>query len=60
MPITYGKQIQNATIEDTTPLLTPLGIKHIHQVSFGWVLLTAKGSHLAKSFGGCHGRGSLL
>ena len=32
VPITYGKQIQNATVEDTTPLLTPLGIKHIQQV----------------------------
>ena len=32
VPITYGKQIQSATVEDTTPLLTPLGIKHIQQV----------------------------
>ena len=35
-------------------------IKHIHQMSFGWVLLRAKGLHLAKSFGGCNGRGTVV
>ena len=35
-------------------------VKHIHQMIFGWVLLTAKGLHLAKSFGQCDGRGSSL
>ena len=35
-------------------------VKHMHQMSFGWVLSTAKGLHLAKSFGRCNGRGSSL
>ena len=35
-------------------------VKYMHQMSSGWVLLTAKGLHLAKSFGGCEGRGSSL
>ena len=33
-------------------------VKHMHQMRFGWVLLTAKGLHLAKSFDGCDGRES--
>ena len=32
----------------------------MHQMSFGWVLSTAGGLHLAKSFGGYDGRGSSL
>ena len=32
----------------------------MHQMSFGWVLSTAGGVHLATSYGGCDGRGSLL
>ena len=32
----------------------------MHQMSFGWVLLMAKGLHLTKSFGGCDGRGGSL
>ena len=35
-------------------------VKHMYKMSFGWVLLTAKGIHLAKSFGGCDGRSSSL
>ena len=35
-------------------------VKHMHQMSFGWVLSTAGGVHLAKSYGGCDGRGGLL
>ena len=35
-------------------------VKHMYQMIFDWVLLTAKGLHLAKSFGGCYGRGSSL
>ena len=35
-------------------------VKHMHQMSFGWVLSTANRLHLAKSFGGCDGRDSLL
>ena len=35
-------------------------VKHTHQMSFGWVLSTAGGLHLAKSYGGCDGRGSSL
>ena len=35
-------------------------VRHMHQMSFGWVLATAKGTHLATSFGGCDGRGSSL
>ena len=26
-------------------------VKHLHQMSFGWILATAKGLHLVKSFG---------
>ena len=35
-------------------------VKHMHQMSFGWVLSTADGVHLATSYGGCDGRGSSL
>ena len=28
----YGKKIHNAPAEDTSPLLSPVGIKHIQQV----------------------------
>ena len=35
-------------------------VKHMHQMSSGWVLSTADGVHLATSYGGCNGRGSLL
>ena len=35
-------------------------VKGIHQINFGWVLSTAGGIHLATSYGGCGGRGSLL
>ena len=35
-------------------------VKHMHQMSFDWVLSTAGGLHLAKSFGRCNGRGSSL
>ena len=35
-------------------------VKHMHQMSFRWVLSTVGGLHLAKSYGGCDGRGSLL
>ena len=35
-------------------------VKHMHQMSFGWVLSTAKRLHLVKSFGGCDGKGSSL
>mmetsp|Transcript_17495 Transcript_17495/g.17631 ORF Transcript_17495/g.17631 Transcript_17495/m.17631 type:complete len:235 (+) Transcript_17495:1-705(+) len=35
-------------------------VKHMYQMSFGWVLSTAGGLHLEKSYGGCNGRGSLL
>ena len=35
-------------------------IKHMHQISFRWVLSTAGGVHLATSYGGCDGRSSLL
>ena len=32
----------------------------MHQMNFGWVLSTARELHLAKSFGGCDGKYSLL
>ena len=35
-------------------------VKHMHQMSFGGVLSTAGGLHLAKSYGRCDGRGSSL
>ena len=35
-------------------------VKHMHQMSLGWVLSTADGVHLATSYGGCDGRGSSL
>ena len=35
-------------------------VKHMHQMNFEWVLSTAGGVHLATSYGGCDGRGSLL
>ena len=35
-------------------------VKHMYQMSFGWVLSTAGGVHLATSYGGCDGRGSSL
>ena len=35
-------------------------IKHMHKMSFCWVLSTARGLHLAKLFGGCNDRASLL
>ena len=35
-------------------------VRHTHQMSFGWVLATADGKHLAQSCGGCNGRGSSL
>ena len=35
-------------------------VKHMHQMSFGWVLSTADGVHLATSYGGCDRRGSSL
>ena len=33
-------------------------VKHMHQMSFEWVLSTTDGVHLAISHGGCNGRGS--
>ena len=33
-------------------------VKHMHQMSFGWVISTADSVHLATSYGGCDGRGS--
>ena len=35
-------------------------VKHMHQMSFGWVLSTVEGLHLAKSYGGCDDRDSSL
>ena len=35
-------------------------VKHVHQMSFDWVLSTAGGVHLATSYGGCDGRGNSL
>ena len=35
-------------------------VKHMHQMSFSWVLSTAGGLYLAKSYGGCEGIGSSL
>ena len=35
-------------------------VKHTHQMSFRWVLSTVGGLHLAKSYGGCDGRGTSL
>ena len=35
-------------------------VKHMHRMSFGWVLSTAGGVHLATSYGGYDGRGSSL
>ena len=35
-------------------------VKHMHQMSFGWVLSTAGGVHLATSYGGCNSRESSL
>ena len=35
-------------------------VKHMHQMSFGWVLSTAGGLYLAESFVGCDGRGCSL
>ena len=35
-------------------------VRHTHQMSFGWVLATADGKHLARLCGGCDGRGSSL
>ena len=32
VPITYGKKIQKAEEEDSSPLLSPEGIRHIQQV----------------------------
>ena len=35
-------------------------VRHTHQMTFGWVLATVDGKHLARSCGGCDGRGSSL
>ena len=35
-------------------------VKHMHKISFGWILSTAGGMHLATLDGGCDGRGSSL
>ena len=35
-------------------------VRNTHEMSFGWVLATANGKHLARSYGGCDGRGSSL
>ena len=35
-------------------------VKHIHNMSFGWVLATAKERPLGRSYGGCVGRGNSL
>ena len=35
-------------------------VKHMYQMSFGWVLSTADGVHLATLYGGCDGPDSLL
>ena len=35
-------------------------VKHMHQMSFGWVLSIVKVLYLVKSFGRCDGRGSSL
>ena len=33
---------------------------NMHQMSFGWVLASAKGQHLVKLFGGCDGKENSL
>ena len=35
-------------------------VKHVHQMSCGWVLLTVRGLYLAKPSGGCDDRGISL
>ena len=35
-------------------------VKHMYLVSFGWVLSTEEGVHLATSHDGCEGLGSVL
>ena len=35
-------------------------VKHMYQLRFGWVLVSAKGQHLAKSFGEYNGKESSL
>ena len=35
-------------------------VRNTHEMSFGWVLATANGKHLAQSYGRCDGRGSSL
>ena len=59
----------NTTIEDVLKANNKDGyliavsdgsVKHMHHTSFGWVLSTTGGVHLATSYGGCDGRGSSL
>ena len=63
----YGKM--DTTIDDVLRVHNKEGyliavsdgsVRHTHQMSFGWVLVTADGVHLAKSCGGCDSRGSSL
>ena len=35
-------------------------VQNTHEMSFGWVLATANGKHLARSYGGCDGRESSI
>ena len=54
------KDVLKAHDEDGYLIVVSDGsVKHMHQMSFGWVLSTADGVHLATSYGSCDGRGSL-
>ena len=53
------EDILKANNKDGYFIAVPDGsIKHMYQMSFGWVLSTAGGVHFAISYGGCDGRGS--
>ena len=55
------EEVINAYDEDGYLIAVSDGsVKHMHRMSFGWVLSTADGVHLATSYGGCDGKGSSL
>ena len=51
------------TVHDTVGYFIAVAdrsVKHMHHMGFDWLLSTTEELHLAESFGGCDGRGSLL
>ena len=60
MDTTINDVLAAHNIEGYLVAVSDGSVQYMHQIRFGWVLVSAKGQHLAKSFGVCDGRGNPL